>query len=99
MLGRDYVFVSINYRLGEAGAYPVAQQDTANALAWIHDNIAEFGGDPDKIIVMGHSAGAALTARVATMEQFLQNAGKDLGIIKAAITIDGGNFDVLVDED
>jgi acetyl esterase/lipase len=87
-----FVFVSVNYRLGGAGDYPVSQQDVANALAWVHGNISRYGGDANRIFLSGHSSGAALVARVATNEMFLNNAGKDLSIVKGAITIDGGNF-------
>jgi acetyl esterase/lipase len=86
------IFVSVNYRLGDAGQYPVAQQDVANAVAWVHDNIARYGGDPNRIFMSGHSSGAALVARVATIPTFLEKAGKSLGVVKGAITIDGGNF-------
>ena len=87
-----YVFVSVNYRLREPGAYPNAQQDAANAIAWVYENIDRYGGNPEEIVVMGHSAGASLTSRVATDATFLENAGHDLSIIDAAITIDGGNM-------
>ena len=90
-----FVFVSVNYRLGAAGAYPIAQQDVANAVAWVHNNIAQFGGDPNQIFLSGHSSGANLVARVATIEKFMKNAGKDLSVIKGAITMDGGGFDGL----
>lgn len=84
-----YVFVSTNYRLLPDGRYPRNAQDVADALAWVADNIAQFGGDPDRIFLMGHSAGAALVAQVATDEQFLQNAGKDLGLLKGVIANEG----------
>ena len=89
-----YIFISINYRLLPAGQYPVNVQDTANALAFIHDNIADFGGDPGRIVVMGHSAGAGLVARVATESRFLINAGKDLSILEGVIAIDGSSYDL-----
>ena len=89
-----YLFVSTNYRLLPEGQYPANVQDVANALAWVHDNIADFGGDPDQIYLMGHSAGATLVAQVATDETFLENAGKGLGIIKGAIVVDGSNYDL-----
>lgn len=84
-----YVFVSINYRLLPEGAYPRNAQDVANALAWISGNIVQFGGDPDKIFLMGHSAGATLVAQVATNETFLKNAGKDLALLKGVIANEG----------
>jgi acetyl esterase/lipase len=94
-----FVFVSVNYRIGDAGRYPNSQQDVANAVAWVHDNIAQYGGDPNRLFLMGHSSGAAIVARLATIEMFLDRAGKDVSIVRGAVTIDGGNFDVLADAD
>ena len=85
-----YVFVSINYRLLPQGQYPRNVQDVANALAWLHDNIADLGGDPEQLFLMGHSAGAELVAQVATDESFLHNAGKTLSVLKGVIANDGG---------
>ena len=93
-----YVFVSVNYRLLPEGRYPQNAQDVANSLAWVSDNIAEFGGDPDRIFLMGHSAGAVLVAQVATDERFLANAGKDLGLLKGVIANDG-SYGIDPDED
>jgi acetyl esterase/lipase len=84
-----YVLVSTNYRLLPEGRYPRNVQDVANALAWVSDNIGRFGGDPERIFLMGHSAGASLVAQVATDETFLKNAGKDLGLLKGVIANEG----------
>jgi acetyl esterase/lipase len=92
-----YVFVSTNYRLLPEGQYPRNAQDLANALAWVSDNIADFGGDPERIFLMGHSAGAALVAQVATDETFIRNAGKNLGLLKGVIANEGG-YGVEIDE-
>lgn len=85
-----YVFISVNYRLLPDGRHPRNAQDVANALAWVHDHIAEFGGDPDRIFLMGHSAGAALVAQVGTDPRFLTEAGKDLGLLSGVIANEGG---------
>lgn len=84
-----YILVSINYRLLPEGQYPRNVQDVADALAWVHSHIAEFGGDPGQIFLMGHSAGAELVAQVATDEQFLKKAGKDLTLLKGVIANEG----------
>jgi predicted esterase len=52
------VGVNINYRLAPGAPWPAGAQDLASAIAWTRANIARYGGDPDRIIVWGHSAGA-----------------------------------------
>ncbi|MDY6946884.1 MAG: alpha/beta hydrolase [Pseudomonadota bacterium] len=92
-----YVFVSVNYRLLPEGKYPTNARDVAKALAWVHDNIARFNGDPNQIFLMGHSAGAALVAQVSTDESLLRSAGKSLDILKGVIANEGTyvwDFDV-----
>jgi triacylglycerol lipase len=52
------VGVDINYRLAPKNPWPAGAQDLASAIAWTRAHIAEYGGDPDHIIIWGHSAGA-----------------------------------------
>lgn len=52
------VGVDINYRLAPKNPWPAGGQDLASAIAWTRAHIAEYGGDPDHIILWGHSAGA-----------------------------------------
>jgi arylformamidase len=91
-----FILVSVNYRLLPEGRYPVNVQDLADAIAWVHNNIAAFGGDPGQIFLMGHSSGADLVAQVATNDTFLKKAGADLRIIKGVIAIEG-SYGVLVE--
>jgi acetyl esterase/lipase len=65
--GKGWIFVSVNYRLLPEGKHPANVGDVALALAKVHDQVAEKGGDPGKLFVMGHSAGAHLAALVATL--------------------------------
>jgi triacylglycerol lipase len=51
--------VNINYELAPKAQYPAVQREIAEAVAWARKNAASWGGDPDRIVVWGHSAGAA----------------------------------------
>lgn len=52
------VGVNIDYRLAPANPWPTGAKDLASAIAWTKANAAKFGGDPDRIVLFGHSAGA-----------------------------------------
>ena len=91
---RGFVFVSLNYRLAPGGRHPANVEDVAYALAWVHDNIEEYGGNPDCLFMMGHSAGAHLAALVATDERQLEKAGLGLEILKGVIVLDTRAYDV-----
>ena len=91
---QGFVFVSINYRLTPAGKHPANIQDVAKAVAWVHNHIAEHGGDPAQISIMGHSAGAHLTALVAADDRWLKAEGKSLAILKRAVLLDTAAYDI-----
>ena len=55
---RGFVVVNVGYRLLPEGRYPTMLADSAAAVKWTARNIAKYGGDPDQIYLMGHSAGA-----------------------------------------
>jgi len=94
--GAGYVYVSINYRLSKAPKtrHPAHVEDVAAALAFVHDNVAEYGGDPGRIFVMGHSAGAHLAALVAADRRRLAAHGKPLSIVKGVVCLDAGAYDL-----
>ena len=83
-----FVFVSINYRLSPEVQFPTHAEDVASAIAWVKNNIAQYGGDPARIFLMGHSAGAQLVALVSTDERYLQAEGLELSDLKAVIPLD-----------
>jgi acetyl esterase/lipase len=64
MAARGWVCVAANYRLSPRATFPDHLVDLKKALAWIRENIAEHGGDPDFVVVTGGSAGGHLTALV-----------------------------------
>lgn len=89
-----FVFVSINYRLAPAARHPVIIQDVARAVAWVHDHIAQHGGDPGQIFLAGHSAGAQLVALLGTDAKRLGEQGKPLSILRAVIPLDSAAMDI-----
>jgi acetyl esterase/lipase len=93
-IARGFVFVSANYRLAPRHVHPAQVDDTAAALAWVHDHAAEYGGDPGKVFVIGISAGAHLAAVVATNERFLAAHDKSPAIIAGEVILDIGSFDI-----
>jgi acetyl esterase/lipase len=73
------VTVLANYRLSPAVRHPEHVKDVARAFAWTRRHAAEYGGDPDRIILCGHSAGGHLVALLATDESYLKSAELKLG--------------------
>ncbi len=57
---RGYVVMSINYRLAPKHRFPAAIEDVCQAWRWLHQNAAQYGGDPQRMIAAGESAGANL---------------------------------------
>ena len=74
--------------------YPTFMNDAAQAVAWIHDNIADFGGDPERLNLIGHSAGAHISSLMATNQSFLQRQDKPPGIIKSVLSLDIASYDM-----
>lgn len=69
--GAGYVTVVISYRLSPDVSHPAHIQDVAAAFAWVTRNIARQGGDPGRILVIGHSAGAYLAMLLAADPRWL----------------------------
>jgi arylformamidase len=72
----------------------VLTQDVAKALGWVHKNIARHGGDPNRIFIMGHSAGAQLAALLCTDERYLKAEGVSFGALKGCVPVDGDTYDI-----
>jgi len=62
---RGYVVFNINYRLAPRHPFPAAMEDGCAALAWVKENAAKYGGDPDRLVLAGESAGANLVTALA----------------------------------
>lgn len=88
---RGYLVFNINYRLGPKNLYPAPLEDAVDALLWVVDHCARFGGDPSKIAVAGESAGGNLVTALAILhsyprpEAFAQRLFERNLMLKAAI--------------
>lgn len=91
---KGFVFVSTNYRLLPHVEMDAIIKDIAKSLAWTHRNIAQHGGDPKRILVMGHSAGAQLAALISIDDRYLKAEGLDLSFIKGCVPVDGDTYDI-----
>ncbi len=90
MLARNGVgAVLVNYRLSPAVKHPEHIKDVARAVAWTKKNIAQYGGQPDEIVLCGHSAGGHLISLLSTDESFLKAEGLSLADIKGVVSISG----------
>src|SRR5436305_5315046 len=91
---KGFVFVSTNYRLLPSVDMGTIVRDVAKSLGWVHKHIAEYGGDPNRLLVMGHSAGAQLAALVCTDDRYLKAEGVSLSAVKGCVPVDGDTYDV-----
>lgn len=89
------VMVGVNYRLSPQVMHPAHVQDVAAAVNWVTRNIHRYGGDPRRISLLGHSAGAHLVALVATNPTYLAAYNLLPGTALANVfPIDTASFDL-----
>jgi arylformamidase len=91
---KGFVFVSTNYRLLPNVDMETLIRDVAKSLGWVHQNIAAHGGDPRRIIVAGHSAGAQLAAILCTDDRYLEAEGVPFAALKGCVPVDGDTYDI-----
>ncbi|TGE09631.1 alpha/beta hydrolase [Hymenobacter fodinae] len=89
------VAVIINYRLAPQVEVPAMAEDCARAVAWTAQHIAEYGGDPQRLYLMGHSAGGGLAALLTADTQRLARWGMNPSSIRGAILDDPAGLDML----
>jgi len=85
-----FVGVNMTYRLAPDHPWPAGPEDVGAAVRWVIDNIASYGGDPAKVVLFGHSAGATHAGTYAAMPQF--HGPKGLGI--AGLILTSGIYDI-----
>ena len=87
LAARGIGLVTANYRLSPSVMHPAHMEDAAAAFAWTKRNIANYGGDPDRVFVSGHSAGAYLAALMTLDPRYLEAHRLRLSDIRGAIPV------------
>ncbi len=67
---RGMIGVNMTYRLAPSNPWPAGPEDIGAAIRWVHDHIASHGGDPDRVFLLGHSAGATHVAAYVSHPRF-----------------------------
>lgn len=84
-----FMVVLAGYRLGTEGRYPAMLRDTAAAVAETARRVPGLGGDPERIVLAGHSAGAYNVVQTVLAQEWLASAGVPSGAIKGVIGLSG----------
>jgi acetyl esterase/lipase len=91
---KGIVVAIADYRVYPQVRYPDFLKDGAAAFAYVHAHIAEYGGDPNRIFLAGHSAGAYIAVMLAANPHYLEDAGEKLSAVRGVIGI-AGPYDFL----
>lgn len=86
---QGFAVVAVNYRLSPRATNPAYTVDAAEAVSWTFKHIKEFGGDPEKIYVSGHSAGGYLALMLALDKSYLQKYQIDADKVVAWFPLSG----------
>ncbi|WP_298812041.1 alpha/beta hydrolase [uncultured Sphingomonas sp.] len=84
-----FVVVVPDYRKVPMVRFPAFVQDGAAAVHWVRDHVADYGGDPARVALAGHSAGAYNAVMLALDRRWLRAEGVDPAIVKAAVGLSG----------
>lgn len=93
-MDKGFVFVSTNYRLLPEVDMGTLTRDVAKSFGWMEKHIAEYGGDPKRILVGGHSAGAQLAALICIDDRYLKAEGASFTSLIGCVPVDGDTYDV-----
>ena len=81
--------ISANYRLSPKVTFPAYIQDAAAAVAWARNNVSGYGGNPDRVFVGGHSAGAYLALMLGMDPHYLAEVGMKPSDVAGFIPVSG----------
>ncbi|SET91006.1 alpha/beta hydrolase [Hymenobacter actinosclerus] len=88
------VAVVISYRLAPAVHVPQMADDCARAVIWTRRHIADYGGDPDRLFLLGHSAGGGLAALLATDDARFRRWGEATNPVRGVVLDDAAGLDM-----
>lgn len=105
LVDAGFVFVSVNYRLSPELSgllalsrnrlrFPTHYLDAARAIGWVDRNITDFGGNPNRMLIGGDSAGGQISTLLATRPVYLKARGVETRQIKGIFSLDSVGFDV-----
>jgi acetyl esterase/lipase len=86
---RGFVVAVADYRLHPSVGFPAFVEDGARAVAWLQRNVGAYGGDPQRIVLAGHSAGAYIAAFLALSDDALEDVGASPKSIRGFIGLAG----------
>ncbi|MEY4917232.1 MAG: hypothetical protein RL616_1145 [Verrucomicrobiota bacterium] len=89
LTSRGFITVLPDYRLYPQVTFPAFIEDGAAAVRWTRDNISKFGGDPNQIYLMGHSAGSHTAAMLTLDAHYLKAVGLNRNLIRATAALSG----------
>jgi acetyl esterase/lipase len=89
LASKGFIAVMPDYRLYPSVTFPAFVDDGALAVRWARDNVAQFGGDPSRIDLMGHSAGAYIAAMLTLDPRYLAHVGLTRQSIRATAALSG----------
>lgn len=91
---KGYAFATIDYRLVPGATVEQQAQDVVSALAWLVAHARDLHFDPNRMVLMGHSAGAHLAALVATDPRYMHGRDLMLDQLRGVVLLDGAAYDV-----
>jgi acetyl esterase/lipase len=89
MADDGFVTAIVDYRLYPGVRYPAFMEDAADALSWVVAHIAEYGGDPDRVLLTGHSAGSHIASLLVLDDQFRRRLNFDLAKLRGVVLLSG----------
>ncbi len=87
-VSQGFVVISVNYPLRPEADFNKMMHSSANAVSWVKENIGQYGGSPQKISLMGHSAGAHIALSLVLNDHFLSEKNINVGELKTVTLLD-----------